>query len=161
VPVLERGNLGALIRAIEGSPNAHVKHVAWRLARENHASNPRLAQIQRPMGSRVLALYERARAAKTTEERKALLDTFTQATDSCTRPAIIAAATEQQPATYVADALAHDQPEELVGVAEGEEPRGAAATGHPVSAGIVDDQQIDAARLPRSWWRDRYPRLHQ
>ncbi len=63
VPVLDRGNLDGLIRAMETSPNAHVKMQAWRLARENHASSPRLQQIARPMGSQALAVYERARAA--------------------------------------------------------------------------------------------------
>ena len=50
---------------METSPNAHVKKTAWRLAQENHASDPRLAQIRKPMGSKALELYEQARAATT------------------------------------------------------------------------------------------------
>ena len=37
--------------------------------------------------------------------------------------------------------------DDLVGVAVREETRGAAAAGHPVAARVVDDQQVDAARL--------------
>ena len=55
VPVLNRQDLAGLIRVMQTSPNAHVKQTAWRLAQENHASDPRLAQIKRPMGSKALA----------------------------------------------------------------------------------------------------------
>ena len=37
--------------------------------------------------------------------------------------------------------------DDLVGVAVGEQARGGAAPGHAVAAGIVDDDQVDAARL--------------
>ena len=37
--------------------------------------------------------------------------------------------------------------DDLVGVAVGEKARGAAAAGHAVAAGVVDDQQVDAARF--------------
>ena len=37
--------------------------------------------------------------------------------------------------------------DDLVGVPVREEPRGAAASGHPVAARVVDDQQVDAAGL--------------
>ena len=111
-PALNRADLPALIRAIESSPNAHVRQNAWRLAQENHASDARLAQIDRPMGSKALVLHEQARTAATAEERGALLDVFAQATDNWTRSAIVAAATEQAPA-YVAEALASTQAEAL------------------------------------------------
>ena len=101
-PALNRTDLAGLIRAIETSPNAHVKQTAWRLAQENHASDPRLAKIKKPMGSSALALYERARGATTAVQRKALLDTFAKATDNWTQSAIVAAATEQVP-SYVAE----------------------------------------------------------
>ena len=96
-PALNRTDLAGLIRAIETSPNAHVRQTAWRLAQENHASDARLAKIKKPMGSSVLALYERARGATTAAERKAMLDTFAKATDTWTQSAIVAAATEQVP----------------------------------------------------------------
>jgi uncharacterized protein len=115
VPVLDRGDLDSLLRVMETSPNAHVRLQAWRLARENHASDPRLAQMKRPMGSQALALYERARTAKTAAERQAQLDAFAEATDDWTRSAIVAAATEQA-ATYVAEAFEHEQPHALVGL---------------------------------------------
>ena len=95
VPVLDRRDLASLIRVMETSPNAHVKHTAWRLAHEHFASDPRLAQVRRPMGSSVLALYERSRAATTNAERAAVLDQFAAATDNWTRSALTAAATEQ------------------------------------------------------------------
>ncbi len=112
VPVLNRTDLTGLIRAIETSPNAHVKQTAWRLAQENHASSARLARIKRPMGSSVLALYERARGVTTVAQRKALLNTYAQATDNWTRSAIVSAATEQAP-IYVDSALAYERPQAL------------------------------------------------
>ena len=117
VPALDRANLDGLIRAMETSPNAHVKMQAWRLARENHASSPRLQQIARPMGSQALAVYERARAANSAAERKAQLDIFARATDDWTRSAIIAAATRHEGA-YVAEAFTHEQPQALAALVE-------------------------------------------
>ena len=64
------------------------------------------------MGSSVLALYERALDARTAAERKALLDTYVQATDNWTQSAIAAAATEQ-PSLYVASAFAYERPQPL------------------------------------------------
>jgi putative membrane-bound dehydrogenase-like protein len=112
MPALDRRDLAGLIRAIETSPNAHIRQTAWRLAREQHGSDARLAQLRRPMGSKVLELYEQARTARTADRRKAMLDAFAQAGDDWTRSAIVAAATEQAPA-YLADALAHARPEAL------------------------------------------------
>ena len=37
--------------------------------------------------------------------------------------------------------------DDLVGVAVGEEARRAAAAGHAIAAGVVDDEEVDAARL--------------
>lgn len=112
VPALDRADLPALIRAIETSPNAHVRHTAWRLAREQHGGDPRVAKMARPMGSTVLALYERARAAESAADRKALLDTFATAADNWTKSAIVAAASERAP-LLVADAFAHQSPQSL------------------------------------------------
>ena len=97
---------------MERNPNAHVKKTAWRLAQENHASDPRLAQIRKPKGSKALELYEQARAAATPAQRKVVLDSFAAATDNWTRSALVAAATEQAP-SYVAEALMHDRPQAL------------------------------------------------
>jgi uncharacterized protein len=112
LPALNRTDLAGLIRAIETNPNAQVRQTAWRLAQENHASDARLAKIKKPMGSSVLALYERARGATTAAERKALLDTYAKWTDNWTQSAIVAAATEHVP-TYVAAALAYERPQAL------------------------------------------------
>jgi putative membrane-bound dehydrogenase-like protein len=112
MPALTRKDLPALLRAIDTSPNAQVKETAWRLARENFASDSRVARIRKPMGSSVLALYEQARTIKTSPERRALLDRFAQATDNWTRSAVAAAATEAAP-EYVAEALTSKQPEAL------------------------------------------------
>jgi uncharacterized protein len=112
VPSLNRADLPSLIRVMETSPNAHVKLNAWRLAQENHASDARLVALKRPMGSKVLELHERARAADTPAGRKTFLDTFAQASDNWTRSAIVAAATESAPA-YIADAFAYDRPQAL------------------------------------------------
>ena len=105
VPALDRRDLPALIRAMETSANAHVRQTAWRLARENHAGDARLAQVKRPMGSRALQTYEEARTAATPAARAAVFDAFTKAEDNWTRSALVAAASEQLPA-YVAEALA-------------------------------------------------------
>ncbi|MGH9158824.1 MAG: ThuA domain-containing protein, partial [Vicinamibacteraceae bacterium] len=112
VPVLDRTDLDALIRVIETGPNAHVKRQAWRLVRENHGSDPRVAKLQRPMGSKALRLYERARTARTPERRRAQLDAFAQARDNWSRSAIVAAATDDASA-FVAEALSYGQPEAL------------------------------------------------
>ena len=112
MPALNRADLPGLIRAIETNPNAQVRQTAWRLAQENHGSDARLARIKKPMGSSVLALYERALAAKTPAARKALLDTYVQSNDNWTRSAIAAAATEQA-SVYVASAFAHERPQAL------------------------------------------------
>ena len=117
VPVLDRANLDGLIRAMETSPNAHVKMQAWRLARENHASSPRLQQIARPMGSQALAIYERARGANSAADRKAQLDIFARATDDWTKSAIVAAATGHAGA-YVDEAFTHAQPQALAALVE-------------------------------------------
>jgi putative membrane-bound dehydrogenase-like protein len=109
IPTLNRGDLPSLVRAMETSPNAHVKQTAWRLALENHASDPRLAAIARPMGSKVQAIYERSRAAATADQRKANLDTFADATDNWTRSAIAAAATESA-ALYITEASLYPRP---------------------------------------------------
>ena len=49
-PALDRTDLPGLIRAMETSPNAHVKLTAWRLAQENFASDPRLAKLNEADG---------------------------------------------------------------------------------------------------------------
>ncbi len=70
VPVLNRENLAQLIQVMETSPNAHVKKTAWRLAQENHASDPRLAADQDADGEqgaravRAVARRDDARAAQ-------------------------------------------------------------------------------------------------
>ena len=102
---------------METSPNAHVKLQAWRLARENHASSPRLQQIARPMGSQALAVYEKARGAKSAADRKAQLDIFARATDDWTKSAIVAAATGHAGA-YVEEAFTHAQPQALAALVE-------------------------------------------
>ncbi len=112
-PSLDRRDLPGLLRAMETSPNAHVRQTAWRLAQENFASDARLAKVRRPMGSAVLALYERSRTAKTAGERTAVLDAFATATDDWTRSALIAAATDQAPA-YVTQSLGYARPDAIV-----------------------------------------------
>jgi len=60
LPALNRRDLPGLLRAMDTNPNAQVKATAWRLAHENFAADPRVAKLQRPMGSKALALYEKA-----------------------------------------------------------------------------------------------------
>lgn len=105
VVVLDRNDLPGLVRAIETSPNAHVKKLAWRLAQENHAGAPQLAALKMPMGSAALARYESARTATTPVQRAAVLSDFAAATDDWTKSALVAAASEHA-ADYLAEALA-------------------------------------------------------
>ena len=112
VPALNARDLPSLLRVMETSPNAHVKLNAWRLAREHHASDARVAKADRPMGSKALELYERARAAASPAGRAAMLDAFAAATDNWTRSAIAAGAASSASA-YIADALAHARAEDL------------------------------------------------
>ena len=116
-PALKRGDVGQLVQVMQTSPNAHVRQTAWRLAQESDASDPRLAQVNRSMGSKALEVYERARAAATQPDRKGVLDSFASATDNWTRSALVAAATEQAPA-YVVEALTHDRPQALTDFVE-------------------------------------------
>jgi uncharacterized protein len=109
---LKRTDLPGLLRAIESHPNAHVRLTAWRLARENHASDPRVAKLSKPMGSTALALYEKSRGAATPAARKSVLDAYAAATDDWTRSALIAAATDHA-AALVGDALTHARPTAL------------------------------------------------
>ncbi|MBC7369509.1 MAG: ThuA domain-containing protein [Undibacterium sp.] len=101
---LDRNDLPGLVRAIETSPNAHVKKLAWRLAQENHPGAPQLAALKRPMGSAALARYESALAATTPAQRAAVLTDYAAATDDWTRSALVAAASEHA-ADYLAAAL--------------------------------------------------------
>ncbi|MFO1449414.1 MAG: PVC-type heme-binding CxxCH protein [Opitutaceae bacterium] len=91
---LDRTNLAGLTNAIQTSPNAHVRQIAWRLARENHPTAAVLASLARPMGSPAERTYERIRGATTPEARQAALDTFLTATDDWTRSAVIAGAAD-------------------------------------------------------------------
>ena len=106
MPVLDRRDLTTLLRAMDTSPNAHVKQTAWRLAQENFAGDPRLAALNRRMGSKALERYEQARAATTSTARTAQLDVFAEASDPWTKSAIVAAAADQAPG-YIADAFAY------------------------------------------------------
>jgi uncharacterized protein len=112
VPALNRKDLAGLLRAIDTSPNAHVRETAWRLAHESYSSDPRVAKLSRPMGSAALALYDRSRGATTTAARTTVLDAYAAATDNWTRSALIAAATDHA-AAYITDALNHPRPAAL------------------------------------------------
>ena len=112
VPDLSRADLPRLIRIMQTSPNAHVKETAWRLAHENYASDKRLAQINRPMGSTAFQTYEQARTATTAAARKGVLDSFAASTDNWTRSALVSAATEQA-AAYVSESLTYNRPQAL------------------------------------------------
>src|SRR5688572_21156376 len=112
VPALDRKDLPSLLRAMDTSPNAHVKLSAWRLAQEHHAGDARLAKVSRPMGSQALALYERSRGASTAAARRDVLDAYVKASDDWTRSALAAAATGSA-ATYVTDSLGYGRPEAL------------------------------------------------
>ena len=81
VPALEsRAICPGLLRAMETSPNAHVKQTAWRLAQENFAVDPRLAQHQAADGQQGAGALRAARAARRPPpQRTAVLDTFAAA----------------------------------------------------------------------------------
>jgi putative membrane-bound dehydrogenase-like protein len=87
---LDRDDLDGLLAAIKTSPNAHVKKTALRLARENHASDPRVAAATPTMGSVAERAYHNAMVAKTPAARSAILDSYVTATDDWTRSAILA-----------------------------------------------------------------------
>ncbi len=112
VPALDAKDLPSLLRVMDTSPNATVKATAWRLAQENYASDARLSKIKRPMGSKVLGLYEQARGATAATARRGVLDTFAQASDNWTRSAIAAGATDAA-GSYIVDAFSYARPEAL------------------------------------------------
>lgn len=104
VPKLEKGNLAALVKTIETSPNAHVKKTAWRLAQENHgaAGAKALAAVKRPpIGSKAEQVHASALTAKTDPERLGWMNEFAATKDDWTRSAIAAAASEQAAAYLV------------------------------------------------------------
>jgi uncharacterized protein len=107
-PALDRRDLPGLVRAMETSPNAHVRMTAWRLAQENHPGDARLAQLARPMGSKALEVYERARGATSSADRQAMLDVFVTAGDDWTKSAIVAGAADD-PRGYLESAFGHSQ----------------------------------------------------
>ena len=112
MPALNRRDLNSLIRVMDTSPNAQVKETAWRLARENFGTDPRLLKVKRPMGSSALDLYERARVATSDVQRRTLLDQFAGSSDNWTRSAIAAAATGAA-AAYIDDSLGYGRPDVL------------------------------------------------
>lgn len=117
VPKLDKTNLAALVRAIETSPNAHVKKTAWRLVQENHgaAGAKALAAVKRaPIGSKPEQRYAAAAAAKTPPARQAVLAEFAAAEDDWTRSALAAGATENA-GQFIVDALKSTQGEKLAG----------------------------------------------
>ena len=105
---LDRNDLPGLIRAIETSPNTTVKQLAWRLARENHASDARFTALSHPMGSKVQQTYENAQTAATPAARAKVLADFAAATDDWTRSALIAAASDHA-ADFIMAAVASPQ----------------------------------------------------
>lgn len=109
---LDRKDLDGLITAIKTSPNAHVKKTALRLARENHANNPRVAAVTPTMGSRALDLHHAAKAAITSADRAVILTEYAQADDDWTRSAIIAAASSDH-ADWIIAALQSKQGDSL------------------------------------------------
>lgn len=108
LPALDRNDLPGLLRAIESSPNSQVRATAWRLAHEQHGSDPKVVALKRPMGSDALALYERTRTAASPADRGQALEAFAAATDNWSRSAIAAAATER-PVAFIGDALRHQR----------------------------------------------------
>lgn len=114
VPKLDRGNLAALVRTIQSSPNAHTKKTAWRLVQENHGSAgaKALADLNKPIGSKAEAAYVQARQATTPAQRQALLAEFTRVDDNWTKSALLAAASENS-AAFLAEALKSPQPATL------------------------------------------------
>lgn len=138
VPVLDRKNLDGLMKAME-HPNAHVRFNAYRLAREQQGT-AQGAKLNRPMGSQALAVHERARAAKSEAERRAMLDTFATAADNWTKSAIVAAAAER-PEVYLADAFRYPKPEAMTELVSAVVP-----TALPAKAGAL---LVLAAKAPK------------
>ena len=167
LPALNRTDLPGLIRAIETNPNAQIRQTAWRLAQENHGSDARLARIKKPMGSSVLALYERALAAKTPAARTALLDTYVQSNDNWTRSAIAAAATEQA-SPYVASAFAHERAQALTEFVAARRARRLAGERQPAAGrrrgrrrpGVGTQGASRPCRCPDGGGNDRHGRGH-
>ncbi|MEO7600213.1 MAG: PVC-type heme-binding CxxCH protein [Opitutus sp.] len=112
MPPLDRLKADTLVRAIETSPNATVKQIAWRLLRENHSADPRYAALQKPMGSPAEALYWHSRDAATAPQRAAVLAGFAEATDNWSKSALVAAAADHA-TDYIVEAVAQSRPEKL------------------------------------------------
>ncbi len=141
---LDKADLPGLLRAIETSPNAHVRLTAWRLAHENYPSDARVAKLSKPMGSPALALYEKSRGATTAAGRKTVLDAYAGAVDDWTRSAVIAAATEHA-SSYVSDALAYARPSALTDFVAGVTPSALPAAANEL---LVAASKAPAAASP-------------
>ncbi len=109
---LDRNDLDGLLKAIKTSPNTHVKKTALRLARENHADDPRVAAATPRMGSRAMEGYHRAAKADSANQRAETLAHYAAAQDDWTRSAIIAAASAQ-PVEWITAALNRRSPDGL------------------------------------------------
>lgn len=105
IPVLDRDNPAGLLKIIAESPNAHLKHTAWRLLNETGGAAPVEEQIKSRIGSSVEQAYRGMQNPDTPQKRAALFGTFAGANDDWTRSAIIAAASDFPEAT-IAEALA-------------------------------------------------------
>ena len=156
---LDRTDAAGLVAAIHTSPNAHVKKTALRLLQENHATDPRVAELTPVMGSAALARYHAVQAVTTPAGRATVLVDYTNATDDWTRSAIIAGAQKHRP-DFLTSALATKDNLALesfvrtlaASVIERNAPRltqAAAAHPGPLSAGLLDNLVALDNRLPK------------
>ncbi len=92
VPALDRKDTAGLLKTIKESPNAHLKHQAWRLLNETGQAAPVEKEIRARIGSSVEQAYREMQNPDSPAKRAALLKTFAEAQDDWTRSAVIAAA---------------------------------------------------------------------
>ena len=132
VPALNRTDLAGLIRAIETSPNAHVRQTAWRLAQENHAVGRAAGEDQEADGQqRPGALRAGARrddrgraqsAARHLREGDRQLDAVGDRRGS-----------DRAGPSYVASALAYERPQALTELVAGFMPAAAPGQCRPAA----------------------------
>jgi len=110
VPVLKKDSLKDLVEVLKTSPNASVKHNAWRLIRENHdltnADRDMVIAIEASIGSKVMQAYGKIEHPTTPELRAAVFERFAseEGKDAWTRSSLIAAASDF-PTESVTEAL--------------------------------------------------------
>jgi hypothetical protein len=106
MPALDRQDLPGLVRAMETSPNAHVRQTAWRLAQENHPATPGSRRSRGRWGAGARGVRARAQRERRLPIAAPCSTCSCRPDDDWTRSAIVAGAADDH-GGYLESAFAH------------------------------------------------------